>query len=185
MLEAAEQILDREGVEGLTLRGAARLAGASHAAPKNHFGDLAGLLSELAAVGFTRFRESMLEGVRAELSPAQNRLAIGEGYVRFALRNPGLFLLMFRSGKLDMDRPALRQAAQAAFAVLAGSVPGEGMAAPAPPAIADMAQMIAAWAKVHGLAMLLIDGRLEPLTSKLPKELSEDEFIRMVLEGRG
>src|SRR5215472_8531110 len=56
MLRAAESILERDGIRGLTLRAAAREAGVSHAAPKNHFGDVMGLLSDLAAVGFARFR---------------------------------------------------------------------------------------------------------------------------------
>src|SRR6476620_11974039 len=55
MLRAAESILERDGIGGLTLRAAAREAGVSHAAPKNHFGDMTGLLSDLAAVGFERF----------------------------------------------------------------------------------------------------------------------------------
>ena len=53
LLAEAETILERDGIQALTLRAAARAAGVSHAAPTNHFGDLSGLLSELAAVGFT------------------------------------------------------------------------------------------------------------------------------------
>src|ERR1043166_3542477 len=64
MLRAAESILERDGIQGLTLRAAAREAGVSHAAPKNHFGDLSGLLSELAAVGFERFVAMMQVNVR-------------------------------------------------------------------------------------------------------------------------
>ena len=48
MLRAAASILERDGIGGLTLRAAAREAGVSHAAPKNHFGDVMGLLSDLA-----------------------------------------------------------------------------------------------------------------------------------------
>ena len=48
---AAERVLERDGLPGLTLRAVAREAGVSHAAPTHHFGDLTGLLSELAAVG--------------------------------------------------------------------------------------------------------------------------------------
>ena len=47
LLAAAEAILERDGIQALTLRAAARAAGVSHAAPANHFGDLTGLLSEL------------------------------------------------------------------------------------------------------------------------------------------
>src|SRR6478735_4730536 len=64
LLDAAERILEEKGIQGLTLRATAREAGVSHAAPKNHFGDLTGLLSELAAVGFGRFRAAMEAQIR-------------------------------------------------------------------------------------------------------------------------
>jgi AcrR family transcriptional regulator len=108
MLRAAESILERDGIGGLTLRAAAREAGVSHAAPKNHFGDVMGLLSDLAAVGFARFRAAMEKHIRKS-DPAPARLeAIGRGYVTFARTHPDLFLLMFRSERLDFTRPALR-----------------------------------------------------------------------------
>jgi len=182
ILRAAEEILEEEGIQGLTLRGAARRAGASHAAPKNHFGDLSGLLSELAAVGFARFRDEMLSGVREGDPPASRSLAVGRGYVRFARRNPGLFLLMFRSEQLDMERPALREAAQAASAVLAGTTGGHPGAS-APVSLAHAVQMVGAWSTVHGLAMLLLDGRLDPLVAHLPEGVTEEDLVAMVLTG--
>ena len=48
--------------------------------------------------------------------------AIGRGYVAFARAHPGLFLLMFRSERLDMSRPALRAAVDASSRVLSGAV---------------------------------------------------------------
>ena len=112
MLRAAESLLERDGIGGLTLRAAAREAGVSHAAPKNHFGDVTGLLSDLAAVGFARFRATMEAHVRKS-DPAPARLeAIGRGYVSFARTHPDLFLLMFRSERLDFSSrtrsPSLR-----------------------------------------------------------------------------
>src|SRR5262249_21104929 len=72
MLRAAESILERDGIRGLTLRAAAREAGVSHAAPKNHFGDVKGLLSDLAAVGFARFRAVMEAHIReSDSAPAR------------------------------------------------------------------------------------------------------------------
>src|SRR6516165_5044320 len=95
MLRAAESILERDGIRGLTLRAAAREAGVSHAAPKNHFGDVMGLLSDLAAVGFARFR-AVMEAHISKSDPAPARLeAIGRGYVTFARTHPDLFLLCF------------------------------------------------------------------------------------------
>src|SRR5215468_9252586 len=69
MLAAAERILERDGIAGLTLRAAAREAGVSHAAPKNHFGDICGLLSELAALGFARFGAALVANVREDAPP--------------------------------------------------------------------------------------------------------------------
>ena len=84
MLEAAERILDREGIEGLTLRAAAREAGASHAAPKNHFENLTGLLSDLATVGFQRFERRFIDAVAAVDTPEARLPALGRAYVEFA-----------------------------------------------------------------------------------------------------
>src|SRR5258708_8979524 len=52
LLKAAQTVLERDGWQGRPLRAGARQAGVSHAAPTHHFGDLTGLISELAAIGF-------------------------------------------------------------------------------------------------------------------------------------
>ena len=66
LLQAAERILERDGLAGLTLRAVAREAGVSHAAPTHHFGDLTGLLSELAAIGFRMFNAAMVAARNSE-----------------------------------------------------------------------------------------------------------------------
>src|SRR5260370_37566090 len=74
LLEAAERVLEREGLSGLTLRAVAREAGVSHAAPTHHFGDPAGLLSELAAIGFQQFNAPMAKSKCAAGPPIQSEL---------------------------------------------------------------------------------------------------------------
>src|SRR5437870_528460 len=64
LLKAAETVLERDGLQGLTLRAVARQAGVSHAAPTHHFGDLTGLVSELAAIGFQQFNAAMAAAPR-------------------------------------------------------------------------------------------------------------------------
>ena len=76
----------------------------------------------LAAVGFERFVAMMQANVRETDPPPQRMAAIGRGYVTFARTHPGLFLLMFRSERLDMQRPALRTAVDASSRVLSGAV---------------------------------------------------------------
>src|SRR5512139_1646614 len=74
LLQAAERVLERDGLPGLTLRAVAREAGVSHAAPTHHFGDLTGLLSELAAIGFRRFNEAMVAAGNTETLPIMKAL---------------------------------------------------------------------------------------------------------------
>lgn len=169
LLDAAEVLLERDGIQALTLRAAARAAGVSHAAPAHHFGDLAGLLSDLAATGYTRFRAALVTEMAAASPAPMDRLhAMGFGYVRFARAHPGLFLLMFRSERLDPARPALREAMEAAYGALAEAAAAAGSPTRAGSEVLPMsgrlADVTAAWAIAHGLAMLVIDGRLRGLT---------------------
>jgi len=159
ILDTAEAILEQQGAAALTLRAAARAAGVSHAAPAHHFGDLRGLLSELAALGFERFVAHLSAAMAA--APEDRRfLALGLAYIDFARRWPGMFTLMFRSESLDEARPALVAAQQRASDLLAGGVSAtrSGSGAEAD----DDADAIAAWSMVHGLAVLLLDRRLPP-----------------------
>lgn len=164
LLGAAEAIVERDGVDALTLRGAAREAGVTHGSPAHHFGDLSGLLSELAAIGFVRFRDKLKAEAEAAGPDLHARtLALCRGYVGFARASPGLFLLMFRSARLDWSRPALAVAGADAFALLAeqGSDPRH-----AATHTAHLASATAHWSLAHGLAMLLIDGRLEAMAER-------------------
>ena len=184
ILEAAERILEREGIAGLSLRAAAREAGVSHAAPKNHFGDVRGLLSELAAVGFARFGAALVANTRESETAKVRLAAIGRGYVMFAQRNLGLFLLMFRSERLDFSRPVLRAAAGAAFGVLARATGGHQQAhSDAPMTLSQGAQITAAWSLVHGFAMLMLDGRLKPLVARMPDGTDEMTLLGAILNG--
>src|SRR5258708_6867554 len=59
LIAAAERIIVERGVEGFTLREAARRVGVSPAAPSHHFKDAKGLLTEVALLGFRDFGEAL------------------------------------------------------------------------------------------------------------------------------
>lgn len=158
LITATEQLLAESGVEGFSLREAARRAGVSPAAPVHHFGDARGLLTAVAARAF--------EGLRARLAAAEEQApegrrarlrAQGWAYVQFAIERPGGFDLMFRATRLDFEDPALAVASKAAFAVLARvfepeASPEDALASPPPVALG-------AWSIVHGFARLHLDGQ--------------------------
>ena len=171
LLRAAEKVLEREGLPGLTLRAVAREAGVSHAAPAHHFGDLTGLLSELAAIGFRQFNTAMAAADSSGPSPLDRGMARAKAYVAYARAHPGMYGLMFRTERLDMRRPSLHAAASASFAGLAGAVGASGHEQIAAEALSlEQAAAIArAWSLVHGFTMLLLDGRLSDILRRLPK----------------
>lgn len=167
MLTAAETVLDRDGLDALTLRAAAREAGVSHAAPVHHFGDLSGLLSSLAASGFTRFRAHLLAAADAVGADPQARLtALCTAYIGFARAFPGLFQLMFRSSRLDWSVPALARAAEAAFSLLTADAIGNDVKPAAAPGFDRLALALSRLSMAHGAAMLSLDGRLDAFAAR-------------------
>ena len=157
LLASAAAILERDGIQALTLRAAARAAGVTHGSPAHHFGDLTGLLSALAASGFVGLRDTMqTEAEAAGADPRARMRGLGRGYVRFARSRPALFLLMFRSERLDWSNPALAAAGADAFAVLM-----QDRVEPAPSGRERLVAAVTRWSLAHGLSMLVIDGRLD------------------------
>src|SRR5438552_9221032 len=126
LLQAAERVLERDGLAGLTLRAVAREAGGSHAAPTHHFGDLTGLLSELAAIGYRMFNVAMVAARASETHPLMKAMASAKAYVAYAQARPGMYSLMFRNERIDMTRPSLHEAATASFQDLANSAGTSG-----------------------------------------------------------
>ena len=181
VLAAAEKILEKDGVDALTLRAVARAVGVSHTAPKNHFGDLEGLLSELAAVGYLRYGEALLDAMdEAGADPRLRMRAMGRAYVGFARAHPGMFLLMFRSERLDMTLPALQEAIESTRRALRVATTSVASVTPLQP-LQLAARATASWALVHGFAMLLLDGRLRNTLASLP-ETSVDILLDAVLD---
>jgi AcrR family transcriptional regulator len=183
LLEAAEAVLERQGLSGLTLRAVAREAGVSHAAPTHHFGDLTGLVSELAAIGFRQFNAAMAAAGVAGASPLDKALARAKAYVAYAQAHPGMYGLMFRNERVDMKRPSLHEAAGAAFAGLAGAVGASRQEQISEQALSleQGAAIARAWSLVHGFTMLLLDDRLSDILRRMPKGTDAETLLEAML----
>ena len=107
----ARGILERDGLQALTLRAAAREAGVSHMAPYRHFKDKDELLAAVAEEGF-----SELAAYMDTMAASGDPRASGIAYVNFALDNPALYRLMFGAGLPSPARfPWLLAAGSEAF----------------------------------------------------------------------
>ena len=183
LLKAAATVLERDGLGGLTLRAVAREAGVSHAAPTHHFGDLTGLVSELAAIGFRQFNAAMAAAGAIDAPPLLRSLARAKAYVAYAQSHPGMYGLMFRTERLDMTRPSLHDAASASFAGLAGAVgiSRQEQISEEVLSLEQAAAIVRAWSLVHGFTMLLLDGRLTDVLRRLPKGNSAETLLDAML----
>jgi AcrR family transcriptional regulator len=183
LLKAAQIVLERDGLPGLTLRAVAREAGVSHAAPTHHFGDLTGLVSELAAIGFRNFNAAMTAAGASGTTPLESALARAKAYLAYARAQPGMYQLMFRTERLDMNRPNLREAANASFAGLArviGAGHSDSVATDAL-TIEQAAQIARTWSLVHGFTMLTLDGRLGDILRRSPEGTDPERlFVEML-----
>jgi AcrR family transcriptional regulator len=187
LLEAAERVLERDGLAGLTLRAVAREAGVSHAAPTHHFGDLTGLVSELAAIGFRQFNAAMGEACTPETPYPVRGMARAKAYIGYAKAHPGMYGLMFRAERLNMSRPSLREAADASFTGLVRAVGAsrhEQIDAEAL-SLEQAGAIVRAWSMVHGFAMLLLDDRLSDVMRRLPKAVTMDQLFEAMLRSPG
>jgi len=184
LLEAAERVLERDGLAGLTLRAVAREAGVSHAAPTHHFGDLSGLVSDLAATGFRQFNAAMAAAGAPDMPYPGRALARAKAYVAYAQAHPGMYGLMFRTERLDYSRPSLCEAAEASFAALASAVAASRHEHIEQEALTlEQAAAIArAWSTVHGFTMLLLDGRLADILKRLPEGTDVEALLEAMLK---
>jgi AcrR family transcriptional regulator len=183
LLKAAERVLERDGLAGLTLRAVARQAGVSHAAPTHHFGDLTGLVSELAAIGFRQFNKAMAAAGATGTSPIERAMGRAKAYVAYAQAHPGMYGIMFRTERLDMSRPSLHEAAEASFAGLAGAIGAsrQEQINEETLSLEQAAAIARAWSLVHGFTMLLLDGRLKDILHRLPKGTDAETLLDAML----
>jgi AcrR family transcriptional regulator len=168
-------VIEREGVSALSLRDLARRLGVSHAAPAHHFPDKTALLVEIAREGYERFGAALDTAFREAPDDDARLAAVGRAYVAFALAHPATFRVMFGREISELPRPpaALAEASGRAYAVLLRGVEA-GFAGTPPrhrPPAASVA--FAAWASVHGAAMLWLDG---PLRCGVPEPEARARF---------
>jgi AcrR family transcriptional regulator len=169
LIEQGLALLEEEGLPKLSLRAIAARAGVSHAAPKNHFDNLRGLLTAMAAEGYRRHVVFMRAGLPKRASRTAKLAAAMQGYVRFAHQHPHLFSLMFSSDLCDLEDPELQSAGAESYGVLREISAGlDWDKADQPDASFRAETMI--WSLVHGFAQLSNSGMLStaPDGSPLP-----------------
>ena len=161
LIAATLKLIPTSGVRELSLRAVARRAGVSHSASYRHFSSKESLLAAVAEQGFDMLAKAIYSAADTRPADALTRLqAAGAAYVRFGVEHPHHLLVMFGGaiGRFE-DYPTLCDAAGRARGALAAIV-NEGLESGDLRAADKELVQIAAWAIVHGLAVLMASRQL-------------------------
>jgi AcrR family transcriptional regulator len=172
LLDASLALVDEVGIGAISLREVARKAGVSHNAPYHHFPDKSSLLAAIAEEGFGSLAKEMGEARAAAGTDPRARLnACGLAYIRFAVRAPTHFRVMFRPELMSPnEHPGVVEASNPAMAMLLANVV-DAQEAGMIPAGDPTPFVLTCWSCVHGLATLWLDGPLQKKLDRFGKSI--------------
>lgn len=157
LCDVATERFAKLGYEGVTMRQLAEALGCSPKTPYRYFKDKADILATVRAQAFTKFAEAMEAAAKAPKAERGRRTA--EAYLKFALKNPHAYRIMF-----DIDAPIDEHHAELgpASARAARYITSSAKEMAAAGVIDADAELFgwAQWAALHGVVMLHQSGML-------------------------
>lgn len=184
LVAESRRIIAARGVEAFKIADACRALGVSTAAPYRHFPDRDALIGAIVASAFQEMTEAMRSARDAHPhGSTEGLVAMGQTYVRFAATEPEMFHLMWGAAREIADCAPAQAQGTACFGLLIETVErlratqrlehisAEGLALPL-------------WSGVHGLANLMLHGKLEKL-GDVDLDQTVDYSTRAFLRGLG
>jgi AcrR family transcriptional regulator len=166
LIDAGLELTRAGGPEALTIREATRRVGVSPNAAYRHFADRETLLHAIA----TEIQRRMTAGMRTSLrrrGSTELLRAVGIGYIKFALDEPGWFAVAF-FGASQTDETASAPPYLALVEALNAMVEAGALA----PERRDGAEW-PCWSAVHGFAELALRGPLRGVSRKQVDSLAQ------------
>lgn len=175
---AGIQLLEEEGLDALTLRRCAAMAGVSHAAPAHHFDGLKGLKTAIATRGYATFEKLMRDGIDAAGSDKRAQaVGMSLGYIKFATEHNAMFNLIFDRQDKFNHTPEWVEAGTRARQVL-NDVSANFVDGPGGPSATE----VTLFALAHGYSKLIEIGRVVPGSGDGRDVKFEDVIAKLNLE---
>jgi AcrR family transcriptional regulator len=175
---ATLEIVDREGTGAVSLSAAARRVGVSPQASYNHFRAKADLLAAAAELVMRDLAVAMQARAAGARTPGDRFERLGIAYVAFAVAHAARFRLLGVPELADKSRHPGLLAAHASSAAALIAVVEDCIAAGVVRASAPDKLARTAWATVHGIAALVIEGQLAGDATTLARDA-----IRVLFKG--
>ncbi len=152
-------LLATRAADDISLREVARALGVSATAVYRHFPDKQALLFAICELGAEQLQHAQSEAMIGKKGKLAFEAA-GRAYVLFALANPGLYRLMMGTkasvDHYDTNGNAMGNAMQLLKDCVANVLPKKASA------LEHKVAALHAWALVHGISMLMLDGLVSP-----------------------
>lgn len=179
LLDAAGEVLAREGPAALTVRRIATEAGCSTMGVYSRFGGKEGVIEQLIYDGFARLA-GVLDGIGESDEPLADLRRCGRAYRRFALENASRYVVMFATVVPGYELPPeAKTFAHGTFEQLVDRVrrcQAAGLFVDEPPEY--LAEVI--WGTIHGHVMLELLGR--SVTDRDPEQRYE-RALQLIQDG--
>lgn len=179
LLDAALTLVASNGVQGFTLREAARAANVSHNAPYRHFQSRTDLLIELAIEGQELLLNALQSAVARVADHRERIMRIGIAYMEFAIANTAHFRVMFSSDVARERTEELRAAQDATFNFFERELQASERAGLIRKGAVPHHALVG-WSALHGAAVLTVDGVLDD--TDVGARRKPREIARLVLE---
>lgn len=155
-------LMNRDGIEGFSIRKVADLCGVSHAAPYRHFKNKDELIHEIGQSVWTSFSSALSKAVEEHPDdPTAQIVEMGVRYVRFLVEHPEYRFFIFSSDQavpIDVG-PSSIDSRVAAFNVFRRSAVNYLTAASIEESL-HAEKTILMWSTVHGMALLIANKNL-------------------------
>ena len=106
ILDTASALFSERGYENVTLRAIAEKLGYAHAALYRYFPDKASLLVEICRQTFNKLELELDAHQRQAQGPEEQLLAVSHSFVRFGLKHPHHFRVVFSDSEIHRGSEA-------------------------------------------------------------------------------
>jgi len=179
LVAATRSLVEEHGVDHFSVADACRRAGVSTAAPYIHFKNKEEMVHAVVLDCMERHRQEMLDDLAPHPRGSLVRIkALGQNYIRFALREPGLFRLRF--AHFDGEPlEGIEECGSETYSIVQQEVAFVLGEAGITDKVKERAFML--WSFVHGLSFLMMNPDLMETGGNLDVDALLSDIGRRVL----
>ncbi len=180
LIKAAFTLLDKDGIDAVTIRQIARVVGVAHSAPANHFKNKRELFTALALEIFKQLSKTL----KSELEPNDKNLresihAFSKTILDFGLKHPNRYTLLSRRDCFNSSDEELYKSMEEVYQhmtrILSTHSNEDNLDA--------QSQAIALWSMIHGYVMLRLEGALISGSDELTGEDRQIAIVDVIING--